>query len=173
MVTGRETSGSRQSRNSCHCCAAQKTSRNLPVKLTPKKQGRSRLLGSVSRMPERHLGGGPHGTCRSWIGASESERYDSQGGSVEFKKISPSVKRPRDRKHYRIAGGSERRYGPCRTLPSLVSAQGGSDRGRDAPQIDNTDTQRGVAQINGAPAGFIGIQSYPNSPVAFRNIWIK
>jgi len=39
--------------------------------------------------------------------------------------------------------------------------------------FDNTDTQRGVAQINGAPAGFIGIQSYPNSPVAFRDIWIK
>jgi choline dehydrogenase-like flavoprotein len=39
--------------------------------------------------------------------------------------------------------------------------------------FDNTDTQRGVAKINGAPAGFIGIQSYPNSPVAFRNIWIK
>jgi len=39
--------------------------------------------------------------------------------------------------------------------------------------FDNADTQRGVAKINGAPAGFIGIQSYPNSPVAFRNIWIK
>ena len=39
--------------------------------------------------------------------------------------------------------------------------------------FDNTDAQRGVAKINGAPAGFIGIQSYPNSPVAFRDIWIK
>ncbi len=39
--------------------------------------------------------------------------------------------------------------------------------------FDNTDTQRGVAKINGAPAAFIGIQSYPNSPVAFRDIWIK
>ena len=39
--------------------------------------------------------------------------------------------------------------------------------------FDNTDTQRGVAKINGAPAGFISIQSYPNSPVAFRDIWIK
>ena len=39
--------------------------------------------------------------------------------------------------------------------------------------FDNTDAQRGVARINGAPAGFVGIQSYPNSHVAFRNIWIK
>jgi choline dehydrogenase-like flavoprotein len=39
--------------------------------------------------------------------------------------------------------------------------------------FDNNDTQRGVAKINGAAAGLIGIQSYPNSPVAFRNIWIK
>jgi choline dehydrogenase-like flavoprotein len=39
--------------------------------------------------------------------------------------------------------------------------------------FDNTDTQRGVAKINGVPAGYIGIQSYPNSPVAFRDIWIK
>ena len=39
--------------------------------------------------------------------------------------------------------------------------------------FDNTDGQRGVAKINGAPAGFISIQSYPNSPVAFRDIWIK
>ncbi len=39
--------------------------------------------------------------------------------------------------------------------------------------FDNTDAQRGVAKINGAPAGFISIQSYPNSPVAFRDIWIK
>src|SRR5216683_3689387 len=39
--------------------------------------------------------------------------------------------------------------------------------------FDNTDSQRGVATVGGAPAGYIGIQSYPNSPVAFRNIWIK
>jgi len=39
--------------------------------------------------------------------------------------------------------------------------------------FDNTDTERGVAKIGGTPVGFIGIQSYPNSPVAFRNIWIK
>ena len=39
--------------------------------------------------------------------------------------------------------------------------------------FDNTDTERGAARINGVPAGFIGIQSYPNSPVAFRDIWIN
>ena len=39
--------------------------------------------------------------------------------------------------------------------------------------FDNTDTERGVAKVNGVPAGFIGIQSYPNPPVAFRDIWIK
>jgi choline dehydrogenase-like flavoprotein len=39
--------------------------------------------------------------------------------------------------------------------------------------FDNTDPLRGLAQINGVPAGFIGIQSYPGSPVAFRDIWIK
>lgn len=39
--------------------------------------------------------------------------------------------------------------------------------------FDNTDAQRGIARVNGAPAGFIGIQSYPNSPVAYRDIWIK
>ncbi len=33
--------------------------------------------------------------------------------------------------------------------------------------FDNTDAARGV------PAGLIGIQSYPNAPVAFRDIWIK
>jgi choline dehydrogenase-like flavoprotein len=38
--------------------------------------------------------------------------------------------------------------------------------------FDNTDSQRGVATAGGAPAGYIGIQSYPNSPVAFRDIWI-
>ena len=39
--------------------------------------------------------------------------------------------------------------------------------------FDNTDSQRGVATVGGAPAGYIGIQSYPNSPVAFRDIWIN
>jgi len=39
--------------------------------------------------------------------------------------------------------------------------------------FDNTDSERGLAKINGVPAGFIGIQSYPGSPVAFRDIWIK
>ena len=39
--------------------------------------------------------------------------------------------------------------------------------------FDNTDAQRGVGKIAGQPAGFVGIQSYPNSPVAFRDIWIK
>jgi len=39
--------------------------------------------------------------------------------------------------------------------------------------FDNTDADRGVANVNGQPAGYIGIQSYPNSPVAFRDIWIK
>src|SRR5262245_6476378 len=38
--------------------------------------------------------------------------------------------------------------------------------------FDNTDKERGMATINGAPAGYIGIQSYPGSPIAFRNIWI-
>ena len=39
--------------------------------------------------------------------------------------------------------------------------------------FDNTVAERGVAKVNGTPAGFIGIQSYPSSPVAFRDIWIK
>jgi choline dehydrogenase-like flavoprotein len=39
--------------------------------------------------------------------------------------------------------------------------------------FDNPDTARGIAQLNGHPAGFIGIQSYPSSPMAFRDIWIK
>src|SRR5262249_3229813 len=40
-------------------------------------------------------------------------------------------------------------------------------------KFDNTDSARGIAMLNGAPAGFIGIQSYPSSPIAFRDIWIK
>ena len=39
--------------------------------------------------------------------------------------------------------------------------------------FDNPDVARGVAQLNGQPVGFIGIQSYPSSPLAFRDIWIK
>ena len=39
--------------------------------------------------------------------------------------------------------------------------------------FDNPDTSRGIGQLSGQPAGFIGIQSYPNSPFAFRDIWIK
>jgi hypothetical protein len=39
--------------------------------------------------------------------------------------------------------------------------------------FDNPDTARGIAQLNSQPAGLIGIQSYPNSPFAFRDIWIK
>jgi len=39
--------------------------------------------------------------------------------------------------------------------------------------FDNPDAARGVAAIGGAPAGFVGIQSYPNSRVVFRDIWIK
>ena len=39
--------------------------------------------------------------------------------------------------------------------------------------FDNPDTARGIAQVGGHPAGFIGIQSYPSSPMAFRDIWIK
>jgi 3-keto-disaccharide hydrolase/GMC oxidoreductase len=39
--------------------------------------------------------------------------------------------------------------------------------------FDNPDAARGIAQLNGLPAGFIGIQSYPNSPFAFRDIWIQ
>jgi len=39
--------------------------------------------------------------------------------------------------------------------------------------FDNPDAGRGIGQLNGQPAGFIGIQSYPSSPLAFRDIWIK
>lgn len=39
--------------------------------------------------------------------------------------------------------------------------------------FDNHDAARGIAQSNGQPAGFIGIQSYPSSPFAFRDICIK
>jgi len=39
--------------------------------------------------------------------------------------------------------------------------------------FDNPDAARGVGQLNGQPAGFICIQSYPSSPFAFRDIWIQ
>ena len=39
--------------------------------------------------------------------------------------------------------------------------------------FDNPDTARGIATLGGQPVGFIGIQSYPSSPMAFRDIWIK
>jgi hypothetical protein len=39
--------------------------------------------------------------------------------------------------------------------------------------FDNPDTARGVVQVAGQSAGFIGVQSYPSSPLAFRDIWIK
>ncbi|MGH9859969.1 MAG: family 16 glycoside hydrolase [Candidatus Acidiferrales bacterium] len=39
--------------------------------------------------------------------------------------------------------------------------------------FNNPDAARGVAAITGAPAGFVGIQSYPNSRVVFRDVWIK
>jgi choline dehydrogenase-like flavoprotein len=37
----------------------------------------------------------------------------------------------------------------------------------------NTDPERGLAQIDGQPAGYVGIQSYPGSTVAFRDVWIR
>ena len=37
----------------------------------------------------------------------------------------------------------------------------------------NADSDRGVAKEKGEPAGYIGLQSYPGSPIAFRNIRIK
>jgi hypothetical protein len=39
--------------------------------------------------------------------------------------------------------------------------------------FDNPDAARGIAQLNGQPAGFVCIQSYSSSPLAFRDIWIK
>jgi len=39
--------------------------------------------------------------------------------------------------------------------------------------FQNTDGARGVATESGKPVGFIGLQSHPGSPVAFRNIQIK
>jgi choline dehydrogenase-like flavoprotein len=37
----------------------------------------------------------------------------------------------------------------------------------------NTDPDRGIAKVSGKPAGFIGLQSYPNARVAFRHIQVK
>ncbi len=37
----------------------------------------------------------------------------------------------------------------------------------------NTDADRGMATENGKPVGYIGLQSYPNAPFAFRAIQIK
>jgi hypothetical protein len=35
------------------------------------------------------------------------------------------------------------------------------------------DTARGVAQLGGQSAGFMGIQSYPSSPMTFRDIGLS
>ena len=37
----------------------------------------------------------------------------------------------------------------------------------------NPDAARGVGRENGRPIGFIGLQSHPGSPVAFRNIQVR
>lgn len=39
--------------------------------------------------------------------------------------------------------------------------------------FQNTDTVRGVGIESGKPVGFVGLQSHPGSPVAFRNIQVK
>lgn len=39
--------------------------------------------------------------------------------------------------------------------------------------FQNTDALRGVASENGVPIAYVGLQSYPGSPFAFRNIQIK
>lgn len=39
--------------------------------------------------------------------------------------------------------------------------------------FQNTDAARGVGSESGKPIGFLGLQSHPGSPVAFRNIQIK
>jgi choline dehydrogenase-like flavoprotein len=38
---------------------------------------------------------------------------------------------------------------------------------------NNADVDRGIPQMNGNPAGYIGLQSYNNAPVAFRRIEIR
>lgn len=42
-----------------------------------------------------------------------------------------------------------------------------------ATTFQNKDALRGVGTESGKPVGFIGLQSHPGSPVAFRNIQIK
>jgi hypothetical protein len=37
----------------------------------------------------------------------------------------------------------------------------------------NTDPVRGAAATGAQPAGYIGLQSYPSAPVAFRRIELK
>jgi hypothetical protein len=37
----------------------------------------------------------------------------------------------------------------------------------------NADVDRAVSEVNGQPAGHIGLQSYNGSPVAFRRISIR
>ncbi|HEY6947034.1 MAG TPA: family 16 glycoside hydrolase [Candidatus Acidoferrum sp.] len=54
---------------------------------------------------------------------------------------------------------------------TLTNTQSGASQ--KTTIFDNPDAARGIAQLNGQPAGFIGIQSYPRSPMAFRDIWIK
>ena len=54
---------------------------------------------------------------------------------------------------------------------TLTNTQSGASQRTTV--FDNPDVARGVAQVSGQPAGFIGIQSYPNSPFAFRDVWIK
>ncbi len=54
---------------------------------------------------------------------------------------------------------------------TLTNTQSGASQATTI--FDNPDTARGIAKIGGQPAGFIGIQSYPSSPMAFRDIWIK
>jgi Domain of Unknown Function (DUF1080)/GMC oxidoreductase len=54
---------------------------------------------------------------------------------------------------------------------TLTDTQSGSSQVTTI--FDNPDTARGIAQVSGQPVGFVGIQSYPNAPMAFRDIWIK
>jgi hypothetical protein len=54
---------------------------------------------------------------------------------------------------------------------TLTNAQSGASQVTTI--FDNPDTARGIAKIGTQPAGFIGIQSYPSSPMTFRDIWIK
>ena len=54
---------------------------------------------------------------------------------------------------------------------TLTNTQSGASQRTTV--FDNPDAARGVAQVSGQPAGFIGIQSYPNSPFAFRDVRIK